>query len=306
MSDRRVTPAVEQISALREKTQGPYRRFNDIGGLLYGDWLSTYVTWLFLKLGIGPTVASLGMIACGVLGVVLPPFDGGWAVAGCLLMMAFYIFDCVDGEVARYHGVERYIWTFYDFFCDVCIKSAFFVSLGLHAMLHSGQNWTMLLGVAPALAMLFKKFLDLAPIFLTAQQVLMRFPREREVILRDLAPDPSAADETAGRPQTPEQPASRRETIQRHGSAIGILRTILVNFHLAVIMFLFAAILDLYLAAPVLFGQAVSVKTLALALYAASFSYDFVDRMITATRHGRFMQNSRAFVEAAHKFRLDE
>ena len=298
--------AIEQISTLREKTQGPYRRFNDIGGLLYGDWLSTYVTWLFLKLGIGPTAASLSMIACGVLGFVLLPFDGGWAVAGCLLMMAFYIFDCVDGEVARYHGVERYIWTFYDFFCDVCIKSAFFVSVGLHAMIHSGQGWAMLLGVVPALAMLFKKFLDLAPIFLTAQQVLMRFPREREVILRDLAPDPSETDKAAGRAQTPEQPASRRETIQRHGSAIGILRTILVNFHLAVIVFLFAAVLDLNLAAPALFGQAVSFKTLALALYAASFSYDFVDRMIAATKHGRFMQNSRAFVEAAHKFRLDD
>lgn len=298
--------AVEQISTLREKTQGPYRRFNDIGGLLYGDWLSTYVTWLFLKLGIGPTAASLSMIFCGVLGIVLVPFDGGWAVAGCLLMMAFYIFDCVDGEVARYHGVERYIWTFYDFFCDVCIKSAFFVSVGLHAMIHSGQNWAVLLGVAPALAMLFKKFLDLAPIFLTAQQVLMRFPREREVILRDLAPDPSDAAEAANERQDPGQPASRRETIQRHGSVIGILRTVLVNFHLAVIAFLIAAILDLYLALPALFGQAVSFKTLALALYAASFSYDFVDRMIAATKHGRFMQNSRAFVEAAHRFRLDD
>lgn len=298
--------AVEQISTLREKTQGPYRRFNDIGGLLYGDWLSTYVTWLFLRLGIGPTAASLSMIVCGVLGFVLLPFDGGWAVAGCLLMMAFYIFDCVDGEVARYHGVERYIWTFYDFFCDVCIKSAFFVSVGLHAMIHSGQNWALLLGVVPALAMLFKKFLDLAPIFLTAQQVLMRFPREREVILRDLAPNGSHADGAATPSAEPSSEASRRESIQRHGSPIGILRAMLVNFHLAVIVFLVGAVLDLYVAAPVLLGQAFSFKTLALMLYAASFSYDFVDRMIAATKHGRFMQNSRAFVEAAHKFRLDE
>lgn len=297
---------MEQISTLREKTQGPYRRFNDIGGLLYGDWLSTYITWLFLKLGIGPTVASLSMILCGVLGCLLLPFDGGWAVAGCLLMMAFYIFDCVDGEVARYHGVERYIWTFYDFFCDVCIKSAFFVSVGLHAMIHSGQGWAVLLGVVPALTMLFKKFLDLAPIFLTAQQVLMRFPREREVILRDLAPAPPDDATPAAATPEPDPPASRRETIQRHGSAIGILRTILVNFHLAVIVFLIGAVLDLYLSAPVLFGQAVSFKTLALTLYAASFSYDFVDRMIAATKHGRFMQNSRAFVESAHKFRLDD
>ncbi len=303
MAEKHSVRAVERVSTLRERTQGPYRRFNDIGGLLYGDWLSTYVTWLFLKLGIGPTAASLGMIGCGALGVVLVPFDGGWAVAGCLLMMAFYILDCVDGEVARYHGVERYIWTFYDFFCDVCIKSAFFVSLGLHATIHGGQGWALLLGVVPALAMLFKKFLDLAPVFLTAQQVLMRFPREREVILRDLAPDGSAP---AAATDAPDAGTSRRESIRRHGSPIGLLRAVLVNFHLAVIVFLIGAVLDLHFAAPVLLGHAVSFKTLALILYAASFSYDFVDRMVAAAKHGRFMRDSRAFVESAHRFRLDD
>ena len=120
---------VEPIEELRKKVQEPVRRYNDIAGVLIGDRVSIHVTRAFIALGLSPTVATIAFLVCGLAGSVLAACGRWWSVAGFVLVFLYYVFDCVDGEVARYHHREKLVWGFHDFMFHLYVKSAFFVAL---------------------------------------------------------------------------------------------------------------------------------------------------------------------------------
>src|SRR5262245_22109556 len=106
---------MESIAELRQRVQAPVRKYNDVAGLLVGDRLSIHVTRIFVALGLSPTWATIGMLVFGVGGSALVALGGAWSVAGFACVFLYYLLDCVDGEVARYHRREKLVFGFYDF-----------------------------------------------------------------------------------------------------------------------------------------------------------------------------------------------
>jgi phosphatidylglycerophosphate synthase len=77
-------------------------------GRLYMRSISPYFTWMFVRIGFSPNQLTYMMIACGMLGGVAVAVTGHgttglvWAIVGALLIQAYLLLDCSDGEVARF------------------------------------------------------------------------------------------------------------------------------------------------------------------------------------------------------------
>src|SRR3954451_16326835 len=75
-------------------------------GRLYMRRVSPYFTWLFIRVGFSPNQLTYLMIVCGVLGGAAVAAGHGLvsAIGGALLIQAYLLLDCSDGEVARVRG----------------------------------------------------------------------------------------------------------------------------------------------------------------------------------------------------------
>jgi hypothetical protein len=289
---------VESIAELRRRVQEPVRRYNDIAGLLLGDRLSIHVTRAFLVLGLSPTVGTISMLVFGVGGSVLAAFGGWWAVAGFACVFLYYIFDCVDGEVARYHKGEKLVWGFHDFLFHLWVKSAFFVGVGIHAYRVTDRVWVLGFAAAALLATLWTKFLFDVSMVLATRYIVGRAPAERERFVRQIAGDALTSLEAP----IVDQAADPRSYV--FSSPVAFLRSALVNFDLSTVFFLAASIASA-LSGPVdLAGLRVDWIVLLLAWYGFALTVDFFDRWWTCVRTGGFTTQARETLRRAHHFRL--
>jgi hypothetical protein len=288
----------ESVADLRRRVQLPVRKYNDVAGLLVGDRVSIHVTRAFVHLRWSPTVATLAMLVFGIVGSVLTLFGGVTAIAGFACVFVYYVCDCVDGEVARYHRREKLIWGFHDFLFHLYVKAAFFVCLGVYAVRASGQPVLFAFALAALLATLFQKFLNDIPIVLAAPHVLLRRPHEREHFVEQIAPRGTIEDD-ADDGALPDD-----HTPFELGRPLTVLRAALTNFDLSVLFFLVASIGDLFVE-PWLVGAATfDLKILLLCWYGVVLPLDFVDRVQTHVRRGHFYGDARRLLRGADKFRL--
>jgi hypothetical protein len=289
---------MDPISELRKKVQEPVRKYNDVAGFLVGDRTSIHVTRAFIRLGISPSVATIGFLVCGVAGSVLAAFGGIWSVAGFLLVFAYYVLDCVDGEVARYHKREKLVWGFHDFMFHLYVKSAFFTCLGVYAVTFTGRWWAFFFGLAALLATLFSKSLYDVAIVLNARYIVMRAASERDRFVVQLT-EGTTAEELAVDRELPGDHA----TFQ-YGSFLSTVRTIVTNFDLSVLLFLAASIADLFVPELAIGDFHFNLKIALLVFYAVVLPLDFLDRLQTYVRTDRFHDDSRRFLRRAHHFRI--
>jgi hypothetical protein len=289
---------MEPIAELRKKVQEPVRKYNDVAGLLIGDRVSIHLTRLFVYLDLSPTVATLAMLLFGIEGSVLVYFGGVWAAIGFLCVFAYYILDCVDGEVARYHNREKLIWGFHDFMFHLWVKSAFFICLGLYAVHFTGHSWMFLFAMSALLASLFQKFLQDLTLILTCRHILLRSPEERERFVKQLTAGATSAElDSEGDLPGENVPYSFR-------GVLPFLRAALTNFDLAVLLFFVAAMLDLLLPPFLLFGVDANFKIALMLFYGVVFPLDYFDHLQTHIRNDRFLVDSRRLLRRAHHFRL--
>lgn len=291
---------MESIAELRQRVQAPVRKYNDVAGVLVGDRVSIHVTRLFLQLGLSPTVATLGMLLFGVAGSAMVPFGGLWAVLGFACVFLYYILDCVDGEVARYHKREKLIFGFHDFLFHLYVKSAFFTCLGILAVRVSGEAWTFFLALAALLAVLFQKFLNDLPLILTARYILLRKDHERDHFVAQVlhGADPRELEQDGALPD------DHRPVV--YTGLLGFVRAALTNFDLAVLLFLVASIADLFVEPfPMLTLPANCVVALVV-FYGVVFPLDFLDQLQTHVRSHRFGKEARRLLRGAHHFRIEE
>lgn len=290
---------MESIAELRRRVQAPVRKYNDVAGVLVGDRVSIHVTRLFVSLGLSPTIATLGMLVTGVAGSALVPLGGGFAVAGFALVFLYYILDCVDGEVARYHKREKLVFGFHDFMFHLYVKSAFFVCLGIHLVRTSGESWTFFFALAALLAVLFQKFLHDLPLILTARYILLRKHHERAHFVAQVA-------HGSGAPELEHDGALPDDHVPvRFSGPLAFVRAALTNFDLAVLLFLGAAALDLFVEPfQLAVFRANCVATLTV-FYGVVLPIDFLDHLQTHIRTNRFVHESRRLLRGAHHFDLD-
>ena len=291
---------MESIAELRQRVQAPVRKYNDVAGVLVGDRVSIHVTRLFVQLGLSPTIATLGMLVFGVAGSVMVPFGGAWAVAGFACVFLYYILDCVDGEVARYHKREKLIFGFHDFMFHLYVKSAFFTCLGLYLVRITGASWTFFFALAALLAVLFQKFLHDLPLILTARYVLLRKHHERSHFVAQITQGASSAEfEADGALPDDHHPVA-------YSGPLSFVRAALTNFDLAVLLFLAAAIADLFVGPFLLGPLQVDAVGLLVVFYGVVLPFDFLDHLQTHIRTNRFVHESRRLLRGAHHFDLDD
>jgi hypothetical protein len=289
---------VEPIPELRKRVQEPVAKYNDIAGFLVGDRISIHVTRVFIQLGLSPTVGTIAFLLFGLAGSVLVAFGGWMSVAGFALVFLYYVFDCVDGEVARYHGQERLVWGFHDFMFHLYVKSAFFIALGVYCARVTDRPWMFLFALSALLSTLFLKFLYDVAIILNARYVLMRGPAERERFVRQMTDEtPIAELEFDG-----DLPGEHNPFV--FGGPLSVARSALTNFDLAVIVFFVAAALDLVVEPLDVQGIACDLKIALVCFYGIVLPLEFLDHLQTYIRADRFQVESRRILRRAHHFRI--
>ncbi len=129
------------LAELRAEGQPPavIDRLNDEhwAGRLYMRKLSPRATWVFARLGWSPNAVTVAFIVCGVAAGAVVAFGGLWtAIAGVVLIQAYLLFDCSDGELARWSKRTSASGVFLDLIGHYLGESALLVGLGIRAQGH--------------------------------------------------------------------------------------------------------------------------------------------------------------------------
>jgi phosphatidylglycerophosphate synthase len=104
-------------------------------GRLYMRRISPYFTWLFVRIGFSPNQLTYLMIVCGVLGgaaVAVSP-NLVWAIVGAVLIQAYLLLDCSDGEVARFRKRTSVTGVYLDRIGHYMSEVALLAGLGVRA-----------------------------------------------------------------------------------------------------------------------------------------------------------------------------
>jgi phosphatidylglycerophosphate synthase len=111
-------------------------RLNDEhwAGRLYMRRLSPWATWVFARLGWSPNAVTLAFIACGIAAGVVIAFGGlATAIAGAVLIQGYLLFDCSDGELARWSKRTSATGIYLDLIGHYLGESALLAGLGFRA-----------------------------------------------------------------------------------------------------------------------------------------------------------------------------
>lgn len=125
------------------KTQGQppsvIGRLNDEhwAGRLYMRKFSPRATWVFARLGWSPNAVTGAFILCGVAAGAVVAIGGLWpAVTAAILIQLYLLFDCSDGELARWSKRTSATGIYLDGIGHYLGESALLVGLGIRAQGH--------------------------------------------------------------------------------------------------------------------------------------------------------------------------
>ena len=136
-------------------------------GRWYMRRLSIHVTRLLLNAPVSPNGLTVLMMAVGVVGAVAAAWPGvGTAVAAAVLIQAYLLLDCVDGEVARWRRVTSAAGVFLDRLGHYVAEAALLVAIGLRADGGPAELglWSWVGAVAAVVALLGKTQNDLVAV----------------------------------------------------------------------------------------------------------------------------------------------
>lgn len=96
--------------------------------------LSIFVTPLFIMMGFSANAATWTGFGFGILGAALIAIGAPGAVqTGAWLYLICFIFDHVDGNIARFHGKTNHYGKFIDGTAGLIVHVAMFLALGIGA-----------------------------------------------------------------------------------------------------------------------------------------------------------------------------
>jgi phosphatidylglycerophosphate synthase len=157
-------PSLAELRAAGQP-QAVIDRLNDEhwAGRLYMRKLSPAATWVFARLGWSPNAVTAAFIVCGIAAGVVIAFGGlASAIGGAVLIQAYLLFDCSDGELARWSKRTSATGVYLDGVGHYLGESALLVGLGVRAQGHLTSSGPYVsAGLAAALlAMLVKAEAD--------------------------------------------------------------------------------------------------------------------------------------------------
>src|SRR5258705_1724475 len=157
------------LGELRATGQPPavLERLNDEhwAGRLYMRRVSPRASWFSARLGWSPNAVTVAFIVCGVAAGVVVAFGGLWsAVVAAILIQAYLLFDCSDGELARWSGRTSATGIYLDRVGHYLGEAALLIGLGFRAS-ETTPDWYTIAGFAAALgAVLIKAETDLVDV----------------------------------------------------------------------------------------------------------------------------------------------
>ena len=131
-------PSLAELRA-QGQPQAVIDRLNDEhwAGRLYMRKFSPRATWVFARLGWSPNAVTLAYIACGLAAGVAAAFSGlGTAIAVAVLIQGYLLFDCSDGELARWSGRTSATGIYLDLVGHYLCEAALLIGLGVRAQGH--------------------------------------------------------------------------------------------------------------------------------------------------------------------------
>jgi phosphatidylglycerophosphate synthase len=131
-------PSLAELRA-QGQPQAVIDRLNDEhwAGRLYMRKFSPWATWVFARLGWSPNAVTLAYIACGLAAGVAAALRGlGPAIAVAVLIQGYLLFDCSDGELARWSGRTSATGIYLDLVGHYLGEAALLIGLGLRAQGH--------------------------------------------------------------------------------------------------------------------------------------------------------------------------
>jgi len=109
--------------------------------------ISIRVTRLLLPTGISANQATLIFLISGVLGAILLGIgDLSYSIFGLLLIQFSYVFDCVDGEIARYKKQSSVNGVFIDSIGHEILTPAIFLAMTFFVFNNTQQIFMLVLG----------------------------------------------------------------------------------------------------------------------------------------------------------------
>jgi phosphatidylglycerophosphate synthase len=131
-------PTLAELRA-QGQPQAVIDRLNDEhwAGRLYMRKVSPRATWVFARLGWSPNAVTWAFIVCGVAAGVVVAFGGLWsAVVAAVLIQAYLLFDCSDGELARWSKRTSASGVYLDGIGHYLGEAALLTGLGIRAQGH--------------------------------------------------------------------------------------------------------------------------------------------------------------------------
>ncbi len=125
--------------------------------------LSDRLTPLLLPLPITPNQVSVASLLSGLAGAAcFLPGGRGVAMTGGLLMIASYVLDNCDGDIARAKKLSSRLGHYLDSVVDWLVDTAFFVCLGIGTAAARDEMLWLWLGLAAALGATISYVLELS------------------------------------------------------------------------------------------------------------------------------------------------
>ncbi len=116
---------------------------------------SIWATRFFIAIGLTPNFATLLGLFSGILGGYL--FVNGKFVSGSILFALAYLFDNVDGEIARYRKMGSKFGAWLDTAVSHFLYPYFWLILGVGIYLSEGSSVYIILGAIAAVAKLLQR-----------------------------------------------------------------------------------------------------------------------------------------------------
>ncbi len=292
--------------------QRPVADGNDVAGLLFGDKASLPFTKLLIDRGWSPSVATVGMLVTGVVGSSMQFASQGVALVGALLLLLYYILDCVDGEVARWLRIEHARWGYYEYIFHFIVKPVCFVSIGFAAWLEFGHVILLVAGVTAAVSTLWLKlFFGLPSIVFVGSVFGRRFSGDRPYAQyvpeasRKTQAEPEVEPEREPEPIDEEPEGQAAPAVFRLRFDRVTLRSLATNFDVGLLLLVLASVGDLVLEPLPWLGQGeLSLRGLWLLYYGLILPLDFLDYVRTYVQRGHFDKQMVRLLAGAHGFVL--
>ncbi len=114
--------------------------------------ISIYITWLLLHTPLSANQATVIQALLGIAGAALLAFGGfKWSILALALIQLGYVFDCVDGEIARYRKKSSVNGIFLDSLNHALVIPTMFLGLSIFAYYLVDETWVLLVGAVLAI-----------------------------------------------------------------------------------------------------------------------------------------------------------